>query len=75
MLLPIYIFVLNKNRIIKGIVLAMIIIWSSAVAISRVVIGAHYATDVTFGSFFIIVTFVILFRRYTLEGIAVGIQG
>jgi membrane-associated phospholipid phosphatase len=60
MLLPLILFV-NNN--IKYLLLGVICVWAVAVAISRVVIGAHYASDVLFGSFFIIFVFIILFKH------------
>lgn len=52
----------NKKPGIKSLALSLIIFWGILLALSRVVIGAHYASDVLFGSFFIIITF--LYFRY-----------
>lgn len=59
-LLPLLILLVNKKPWIKYSVLILILIWAVVLASSRVVIGAHYASDVLFGSFFIILTFLIL---------------
>jgi membrane-associated phospholipid phosphatase len=62
-LLPLIILLTNKKEWIKITVMLLILIWSIVLASSRVVIGAHYASDVLFGSFFIIMTFVILHKN------------
>ena len=60
MLMPLFLLVLNKNKFIKSFTIGLIVIISTAITLSRVVIGAHYASDVLFGSFFMIITFVTL---------------
>lgn len=64
MLLPLILFVADKNQTMNYIILTVMIIWGFAVSMSRVVIGAHYASDVLFGSFFIITAFLILYKKY-----------
>ena len=59
-ILPLMILMNNKNRWLKYSVFCLICCWAIAVALSRVIIGAHYASDVLFGSFFIIATFYFL---------------
>jgi len=59
-ILPLIILVVNKNLWLKYLVFCLICCWAIAVAVSRVVIGAHYASDVLFGSFFIIAVFYFL---------------
>jgi membrane-associated phospholipid phosphatase len=39
--------------------------WGVVLALSRVVIGAHYSSDVLFGSFFIIITFLFFNKNYS----------
>lgn len=63
MLLALIILFDNSKVWIKNFILMLIIIWSIILAYSRVVIGAHFASDVLFGSFFIILTFIILQRN------------
>ena len=60
MLLPLLALVKNKNKIIQHTVLIVLIIWGLVVPISRIVIGAHYASDVLFGACIIIVTYLII---------------
>lgn len=64
MLLPLLILLSNKNEWIKNLSFVLIFIWAVVLAFSRVVIGAHYASDVLFGSFFIIMTFVIFKNHF-----------
>lgn len=64
MLLSLMILIIDQKKWLKLSVLLMIIIYAIILALSRVVIGAHFASDVLFGSFFIIVIFLLLMRRY-----------
>ena len=57
MLLAILILLEKKKMWMKNLALTLIIFWGILLAFSRVVIGAHYASDVLFGSFFIILSF------------------
>ena len=50
----------NSKVWIKNVLLMLIFIWSVLLAYSRVVIGAHFGSDVLFGSFIIIFTFLCL---------------
>ncbi len=59
MLLSILILLVNAKRWLKNSVVAIIFLYGMVLAMSRVVIGAHYASDVMFGSFFIIVSFLV----------------
>lgn len=63
-LLPLLILLVNKKLWIRYSVLFLILIWAVILASSRVVIGAHYASDVLFGSFFIIITFLVFSKIY-----------
>ena len=57
MLLAVLILLDNKKKWLKNLVLTLIILWGVLLAMSRVIIGAHFASDVLFGSFFIIIAF------------------
>ena len=59
MLLALLILLTNKIQWVKCLAFVLIFFWALVLAFSRVVIGAHYASDVLFGSFFIITTFLI----------------
>jgi len=65
MLLALLILLANKKQWIKYSAIVIIFLWGVTLALSRVVIGAHYASDVLFGSFFIIITFLIFYNRRT----------
>lgn len=65
MLLPLMILISDKSKLVKYRVLVLICFWAIAVSLSRVVAGAHYASDVLFGTFFIIITFYLFHRHYT----------
>jgi membrane-associated phospholipid phosphatase len=56
MLLPLLILLVNHKSWIRYSAFILIFIWAVVLALSRVVVGAHYASDVLFGSFFIILT-------------------
>lgn len=64
MILPILLLVDNKSNRIKVFLLIVIISWGLAVSLSRVVIGAHYASDVLWGSIIIIVVFLVITKSY-----------
>lgn len=57
LLLAILVLFDNKKKWLKNLALVVIILWGVLLATSRVIIGAHFASDVLFGSFFIIVAF------------------
>lgn len=63
-LLPLMILLVNKKLWIRYSMFALIFIYSVVLAFSRVVIGAHYSSDVLFGSYFIIVTFFVFSKIY-----------
>lgn len=60
MLLALLVLFSNGKLWIRNFVSILIVVWAVFLAFSRVVIGAHFASDVLFGSFFIIFTFIFL---------------
>ncbi len=64
MLLPIILLISKKNKIAKIFITILIVAWGIAVPLSRVVIGAHYASDVSFGSFIMIISFLVIAKKY-----------
>jgi len=64
MILPLLLLVFNRSKNVKVSLLILIISWGLAVSLSRVIIGAHYASDVLFGSSIIIVVFLALTKSY-----------
>jgi membrane-associated phospholipid phosphatase len=67
MLLPLFLLVLKMNNFVKSLSILLIFILATAITLSRVIIGAHYASDVLFGSFSVIITFLIFYKKYILE--------
>ena len=65
MLLALLILFANKKPWLKYSAFILIILWGVTLALSRVIIGAHYVSDVLFGSFFIIMTFLLFRKHYT----------
>ena len=64
MILPLFLLVVKKNKSIKISFFILIVSWGLAVSLSRVVIGAHYASDVLFGSSIIIIVFIVIKKYY-----------
>jgi membrane-associated phospholipid phosphatase len=64
MILPLLLLVVNKSKSIKVLLHIIIISWGLAVSLSRVVIGAHYASDVLWGSIIIIIVFLLITKSY-----------
>jgi membrane-associated phospholipid phosphatase len=64
MILPLLILVSNKSKIIKSALLLIIIFWGLIVPVSRIVIGAHYPSDVLFGACIIIITYIIINSKH-----------
>lgn len=63
MLLPLLLLVWRRRRALKVLVLSAIIAWAMLVAYARVLVGAHYASDVLFSTGAALVCFLILIRR------------
>ncbi len=64
MILPLLILVSNKSKIIKNALLLIIIFWGLIVPVSRIVIGAHYPSDVLFGACIIILSYLMLYIKH-----------
>lgn len=63
MLLSLFVFVADKSFYKRLFFKGIIISWAAAVCISRVVIGAHFTSDVLFGAFIIIVSYLLLIHQ------------
>lgn len=63
MLLPLLIL-FSKDMIKHYVLLAIISLWAVSVGLSRIVVGAHYASDVLFGAFIVILVYKILINKY-----------
>jgi len=57
MLLPLLILIPAKNKKLRALLLLLIFAWGFTVGLSRIIIGAHYASDVLFGACIVIVIF------------------
>ena len=64
MILPILVLVSQKSKIIKKLSLFIVVFWGLAVPISRIVIGAHYASDALFGACIVCVTYLVIKNNY-----------
>ena len=63
-LIPLFLLFLNKNELKKWIFLILTIIFGMFVSYERIVVGAHYASDVLFSWGIVTITFLILYNRY-----------
>jgi membrane-associated phospholipid phosphatase len=63
MLLPLLLLVLDRGRRVRVGTGVLVIAWGLLVAVSRVVVGAHYASDVLFSSAVGVLCFLLLYER------------
>jgi membrane-associated phospholipid phosphatase len=63
MFLSLFVFFVDKPFYKRIILKGLITSWALAVCISRVVIGAHYTSDVLFGAFAIIISYLFLINN------------
>ncbi|MBT8387008.1 MAG: phosphatase PAP2 family protein [Ignavibacteria bacterium] len=64
MLLPLILLIPKKNNIVRIISAGIIVTWGIAVPFSRIVTGAHYTSDVLFGSCIMILSFLVFTEKY-----------
>jgi membrane-associated phospholipid phosphatase len=64
MLLPVLLLLVNKNKWQNKIITIFILCWGVFVALGRIVIGAHYASDVVFSTGAAFITFILLYNQY-----------
>ncbi len=64
MLLPIMILISTTSKKVKNITVICVLLWGVSVGLSRIVTGAHYASDVLFASGFSIVLYILFYRKY-----------
>ncbi|MCK4479401.1 MAG: phosphatase PAP2 family protein [Candidatus Lokiarchaeota archaeon] len=69
MFLPLLITVKDRKNTdaIKILVYILILGWGLFVGLSRIIVGAHYASDVLFSTGFAAVTTLLLYRKYYLN--------
>ncbi len=63
MLLALFVFFADRAFYQRVILKGIIISWAIAVCISRIVIGAHFTSDVLFGAFAMIISYLFLMNR------------
>ena len=63
MFLSLFVFIADKPFYKRIILKGLIISWALAVCVSRVVIGAHYTSDVLFGAFAMIISYLFLIHN------------
>lgn len=64
MLLPLILLVIKKNKIIKYFIVLLVITWGILVALGRIVIGAHYASDTLFSTGIAVIIFIYLYKKF-----------
>lgn len=67
MLLPLIILFWNKRPVFKSLIVSLILMWGILVCLGRIVIGAHFATDVLIGGSIIIIAFIISLLIFNKE--------
>jgi membrane-associated phospholipid phosphatase len=63
MLLALLIPIDNKKKLLKSFLFVLILLWGVVLALSRVVVGAHFASDVLFGSAMIIFCYLLFSQQ------------
>ncbi|MEJ2506939.1 MAG: phosphatase PAP2 family protein, partial [Ignavibacteriaceae bacterium] len=63
MILPLLMLVPVSNKKLRSVLIVIIILWGLIVGLSRIVIGAHYASDVLFGGCIVIFIFLGICNR------------
>jgi len=63
MLLPLFLLTRKKSWKVKFLVGSVILAWGVIVALGRVVIGAHYASDVLFSTGVAFVSYLFMYKR------------
>lgn len=63
MMIALFVFFVDKAFYKRIILKGLIISWALAVCVSRVVIGAHYTSDVLFGAFAMIISYLFLINN------------
>lgn len=67
-LISLFILIMNKTLFKRFALKFLIVFWAVAVSVSRVVVGAHFASDVLFGGAIMIVTYLVLKNKlYSTE--------
>lgn len=67
LMMALFVFVMDKEFYKRIILKGIIISWALAVCISRVVIGAHFASDVLFGAMIMAVSYLLILNKISLS--------
>lgn len=62
-LIPMFLLFLEKDKVARYVTLFLTIIFAIFVSYERIVIGAHYLSDVVFSAGIVLLTFLILYRK------------
>lgn len=65
MMIALFVLFTDKSYRIRLLLKGLIISWAIAVSVSRVIIGAHYASDVIFSSFGMIISYILVLNYFT----------
>lgn len=65
-ILPLILLFLNRGKISKWVSILLVSLFGLFISFERVVLGAHYASDVLFSAGFVIITFLILYKKIFL---------
>ncbi len=65
MMIALFVLFTDKSYRIRLLLKGLIISWAIAVSVSRVIIGAHYASDVIFSSFGMIIVYILVLNYFT----------
>jgi membrane-associated phospholipid phosphatase len=63
MMMALFVFFADKSFYKRIIIKGVIICWAFVVCASRVVIGAHFTSDILFGGFIMIITYLFLIQN------------
>ena len=67
MLLPILFLIADTKTWKNKLVFGSVLLWGVIVGLSRIVIGAHYASDVLFSTGISCITFLLLYNHYSIN--------
>ena len=62
-----YFIFLHKNKIHKWIAIILVTLFALFISYERIVIGAHYTSDILFSGGIVIMIFLILYKKYFLN--------
>jgi membrane-associated phospholipid phosphatase len=65
MLISLFVLFADKSRSKRLILKGSILSWAAAVGVSRIIIGAHFTSDVVFASFIMIITYLVSLNYVT----------